>query len=375
MKKRFLLLGPIVPYKGGISHFNTLLYKSFKKDDDAFFISWKKRFPKFLYPGKDQISKKNITSIKKDKRFILNFVNPLTWFYAFFEIKKKKADYLVLHWVTPALAPIFLTILSLTKIFTRTKIILICHNVLPHEKRVIDKLLTKPIFALADFFIIHSRKDEYDLKMLKKNAKFKLSFHPTYESFKEIKDDSRDLNKELNLRKKVILFFGFVRDYKGLKYLIEAMPKIIKKIDCDLLVVGEFWGSKEPYTSLIEKLGITDRVKIVDDYVPDNEVGNYFDLADVIVLPYVSATQSGIIQVAFGFEKPVITTNVGGLPDVVDDGKTGQLVPPKDADSLADAVIDFYTQSKAEFFLENIKKEKDKFSWERYVNLIKELVN
>ena len=171
---------------------------------------------------------------------------------------------------------------------------------------------------------------------------------------------------EIIQKEKVLLFFGYVREYKGLKYLLQAMPLIsAKEESIRLFVAGEFGSDREEYRQLISKLGIQGRVSIVDRYMPDREVEQYFAAADLVVLPYVSATQSGIVQVAYGFTKPVVVTDVGGLPDVVDDGKTGYVVEPERPEAIAEAVLDFYRNGKENLFEENIRKEAYRFSWER----------
>lgn len=369
---KITLLGLVAPYKGGIAHFNTLLLEHLKKTNKVDLISWKRRFPQLIYPGKDQIEKEKKYLVKKDPHFFLDFLNPFSWLKAFFKIKKTQPELLILDWTTPALAPVFWVILALVKSFTKTKSLLICHNVLPHEKRFVDLFLTRPVFKKADYFLVHSREDLADLKRIKKAPRAVLAFHPTYASFKD-KQINLDLKKQLNLKKKVLLFFGFIREYKGLKYLIKAMPLVLKKIDCDLLVVGEFWEDKKVYLDLIKKLGLQKNIKLVSEYVPDEAVANYFSAADLVVLPYLSATQSGIVQLAFGLDLPVITTNVGGLPDTVKHDQTGFLVPPKNPAALAEAVIRFYRLNKKPCFIRNIKKEKARFSWEKYVGLINRL--
>jgi len=365
---KIILIGPTAPYKGGISHFNSLLYKYLSKKNKVQLISWKRRYPSFLFPGKDQLDKESKMKIKSNAEFILDSLNPFTWFQAFFRIKSKKSDLLIFHWVTPFMSVIFSKIAFLVKHFTKTKIVVVCHNVLPHERRKIDIFLTKLFFRYVDYFIVHSKEDLSNLKKINKNSNVKLGFHPTYEFFKFKKFD-KDLKKELGLKEQVILFFGYVRKYKGLEYLIKAMPAVLKKIDCSLLVVGEFWEGKKETTELIKKLKISNNVKLVDKYVPNEMVGDYFSVSDVVVVPYITATQSGIVQLAFGFEKPVITTNVGGLPDVVENNKTGLLVPKKDFKTLADSVIDFFEDGKYDKFVKNIKEEKNKFSWDNYVLL------
>ena len=201
--------------------------------------------------------------------------------------------------------------------------------------------------------------------------------HPTYNAFKLqdlTKEQGRELLK-LNGDQPVSLFFGFVREYKGLKYLLQAMPEVRKQLpDVKLLVVGDFDGDKDQYEQLIREVQIEDAVEIHDGYIPDKEVEKFFAASDLVVLPYISATQSGIVQIAYGFDKPVIATNVGGLPEVVLDGKTGYIVEPEDAKELSERIVQFFTEHKDAAFREGIREEADRYSWERMVETIEELV-
>ena len=256
------------------------------------------------------------------------------------------------------------------------KTLFACHNVFPHERFPMDKLLTKQTLRKGDCFIVQSSQDENDLKSILPNAHYKRAVHPTYNAFR-MQNMSKDHARRLlgiSPDEKVLLFFGFVRKYKGLDHLIKAMPDIKKKIDnCKLLVVGDFGDDKGDYISLIERENVGDAINVYDGYIPDTEVEKFFAACDIVVLPYVSATQSGIVQIAYGFEKPVIATNVGGLPDVVTDGKTGYLVEPENPQAIADAVIRFFTDKRTEEFENSVKEENYKFSWDRMVENIENL--
>jgi glycosyltransferase involved in cell wall biosynthesis len=367
---KICVIGPTYPYKGGISHYNTLLCENLTKRHDVKSVSFKRLFPPFLYPGKGQKDSISKINIKIDSEYLIDSVNPLTWIHSFLSIKKRQSDLLIFQWWTPFFTPVYFTISFLTRYFTNTKILLICHNVLPHEKKKIDKLLTKMVYKNVDFFIVHSEEDLRHLRTLIPNAKAKRTYHPTYEYFKTENEVDLHSKDELNLKNKTILFFGFVREYKGLKYLIEAMPKVLEKLKVDLLIVGEFWEDKMKYINQIKEFGIENYVHIIDRYVPNEEVNLYFSVADVVVLPYISATQSGIIQIAYGFDIPVITTNVGGLPDVVKNGKTGFIVPPEDANALSKAIVSYFEGNKESVFQVNIKKQKGIFSWDKLVETI-----
>lgn len=366
---KIVVIGPTAPYKGGISHYNTLLCKNLSKKHNVELISWKRRYPKFIYPAEqlDTESKKKISS---DAKFILDCLNPFTWFKAFFMVKRKAPRLLIFHWVSPFLSPVFTTISFLVKHFTKTKILLICHNVLPHEKRFFDRFLIKALFRYVDNFLVHSKKDFKDLVSIKKDANIKLGFMPLFNFFKRSNLSKTKIRKKLGLRDKVILFFGIIREYKGLIYLIKALPKVLKAVNLDLLIVGEFWKNKDKYLKEIKHLKLQNNVKVIARYVPNEEVADYFLVSDILVLPYTDATQSAILQTAFAFGKPVITTDVGGLKDIINDGKTGFVVQPRSSLSLSDAIIKFYRKNKSKPFSLNVIKERKKFSWKALIKII-----
>ncbi len=366
---KIVVIGPTAPYRGGISHYNTLLCKNLSKKHKVELISWKRRYPKFIYPA-EQLDKESKKKISSDARFILDCLNPFTWLKVFFIIKRKKPELLIFHWVSPFLSFVFTTISFLTKHFTKTRILLICHNVLPHEKRFVDKFLAKVLFKNVDYFLVHSRKDLKDLTSIRKNAHVKLGFMPLFDFFEKKHISKTKLREKLGLKDKVILFFGIVREYKGLIYLIRALPEVLKSVNLDLLIVGEFWEGKDKYLNEIKSLKLQDNVKVIAKYVPNEEVADYFSVSDILVLPYTDATQSAILQTAFAFDKPVITTNVGGLKEVVDDGKTGFIVKPENSIELAKAIIRFYKGERQKEFIQNIKSGKEKFSWESLIKII-----
>lgn len=364
------IIGPTYPYKGGISHYNTILCKNLAKKHDIQLISFKKLYPKLLTKLllKSKEFKENVSQDKIGfNNFpIINSTNPLTWYKAYKKIKKFNPDLLILYWWTP-----FWTIFDryiVKKLHKKTKIIFLCHNVIPHEKSKIDTFLTKQALSKVKNFIVHSKSDKKELLNLFPRVNVKVSPHPTYDIFyKDIKKEKA--KSQLGLKGKIILFFGYVRKYKGLEVLIKALPDVLKKINLTLLIVGEFWN-KEEYFKLIKDLKLEKNVKIIDGYVPNEDVAMYYSCADMLVLPYHSATNSGIVQTAFAFNKPAIVTNVGGLPEIVTNNKTGLVVSKNDYKALAKAIIKFYKNNLEKKFVKNIKKEKDKFSWNRMVETI-----
>ena len=293
---KIYVIGPTYPYRGGISHYNTLLCKYLMTICDVKVITFKRLYPSRLFPGKTQMDLESREKIEIESEFVLDSINPLTWFKMVSEIKREKPDMLILHWWTPFFAPLSFTLSFLTKTLTNTKVLFICHNVLPHEARSMDKMLTKMSIKHSDFYIVHSGEDYDKLRKLIPGSNVTRTVHPTYEIFKFEGISKQDAKSRLKLKNDVILYFGFVREYKGLKILFESMKDVLENMDVTLLVVGEFWDDKNSYLELINVLGIEKNVLIIDKYIPNEEVGLYFSAADIVVLPYISASQSGIIE-------------------------------------------------------------------------------
>lgn len=361
-KLRVILLGPIYPFRSGEAQSNTILATNLSKSHDLKVFSFRRLYPKILYPGKSQkYAEKKELSFKVD--YCVDSLNPLTWLKTFLKLKKENPDVLIVTWWTVFLSPCLFTILALVKLITKIKICIFCHNVLPHEQSVFNKILTYPVLKLGDYFVVLSTQTMNELKTLLPNAKVKKIIEPTYDKyFVNPKITKKEAQKKIGVHGNVALFFGLIREYKGLEFLLKAMKYVDKRINLTLLVVGEFWENKEKYISLIEKEGIKNRVRIVDRYVSDSEATIYFAASDIFVLPYISATYSGIIQVAYGFGKPVIVSDVEGLTDYVEDGKTGFIVKSKDPKAIADALNKFYTIDRKKI-IKNILKKRKIFEW------------
>ncbi|MEK6817118.1 MAG: glycosyltransferase [Nanoarchaeota archaeon] len=365
------VIGPTFPTKGGISHYNTLMCENLAKSHQVNCYSFKRMYIKWLYPGVCETDEQSKSQIRTSTNRIVDSVNPLSWIRTFNRIRKDKADLVIIPWWTSWLSHVFISIALMTKLFTKSKVLFLCHNVIPHKREPMDRPLAKITFSLGDYFITHSKQDRDDLVSIKKKANVKVGVHPTYEVFNQKPLDKEEVKKEMGIRNDAILFFGYVKPYKGLSYLVEAMPEILKGRDVTLLIVGEFWSpTKEEVLSRAKELGISDKIKIVDSYVPNEEVGKYYCASDVVVLPYVSATSSGIVQTAFGFNIPVIVTNTGGLPEVVIDGKTGYIVPTENSTELAKSVLRYYREKDSVDFSKNIEEDKKRFEWSRMVELI-----
>lgn len=372
--KKIVLIGPVYPYKGGIAHYTSLMCRILKKHYEVEMISYKMQYPKFLF-RKEQRDYSNDMFKIEGTQFLINTANPVNIIVTARKIRKMHPDLVIMQWWHPYFAPCYRILES--ALGRKTKKMLVCHNVFPHERFPLDRLLTKMVLKKADCFIVHSGSDGADLISIKPDAQFRQNPHPTYNAFRIRGITKAQARKELskNPDERLLLFFGFVREYKGLKYLIQAMPDIKGQLgNVRLMIVGSFGTDKEDYIRLIESCHVQDAIEIKDGYIPDGEVEKYFAACDLVVLPYVSATQSGIVQIAYGFEKPVIVTNTGGLPDVVTDGKTGYVVEPKDSRQLAQAIVRYFQCGMEEAFSANVRKEAYRFSWERLAEKVGDLI-
>lgn len=381
---KIIIAGTAFPMRGGIAQYNSLMYKYFSEADDVKVYSFKRQYPEFLFPGKTQFEQgEPAVKIPEDKNVIsIDSVNPFNWLSAGKKIAAENPDLLIFKYWIPYFGPCFAVISYIVKKFSKTdtKVLYICDNVIPHEKRSGDKFFTKLAFSQGDYFVVMSKTVEEDLKLFSKGKPYKLIPHPVYNIFgdKVEKPEAKDfILKEYGIdlqNEKVILFFGYIRKYKGLNYLIDAMPEILKKVKLKLLVVGEYYGDEEKYREQIRSLGLEEDIKVVSDFVPDSNVKYFFSASDVVVLPYSDATQSGIIQIAYHYDKPVIATDVGGLAEVVRNNETGLIIEPKNPGAIAKAVTDFYDKGLEEKFTSNAKEEKKKYTWENFVASVKELI-
>lgn len=368
---KVILVGPSHPYRGGISHYNTRLYKEFvSQGHDCSILNFKRMYPSILFPGKTQYDESDM-EFKVPSDRLLDSIDPFSWQKTAKFIKAQNADALIFHWWHPFFAPAYNSVLK--KVENTSKRIFICHNVRPHEQSFIDSLLIRRVFKNVDRFLVHSEEDRVNLLEICPNAVIEKNFHPLFDIFengnKRQAEKGNDKETPSN-----ILFFGYIRKYKGLEHLLNAMPKILNEVDVRLTIAGEFYDLKKPYLDLIRDHGISNRVNIIDEYIPNEEVQDYFMKSDLVVIPYNDATQSGIVQISYNFGVPVVVTRVGGLPEVVHDGETGYIVEPGSSSAVADAVIDFFKNNKSEEFKKNIAEHKHLFSWENLVLTLEKLV-
>jgi len=371
---KIVLVGTAYPLRGGIAHYNARLAAELSKRHSVRIITFKRQYPGLFFPGKSQEEVGEWHSFAPAPQWV-DSVNPFNWVRVAARIRKMKPDLLIFKYWMPFFGPCFGTIAGLVKRGTDTRVLFICDNVIPHERRPGDVLFTRYAFKQVDFFIVQSDAVERDLLRLFPESVYRKVPHPVYDLFGEKKPKSEARSRVAVTQNRVVLFFGYVRAYKGLMVLLEAMSSLQRRgaRDILLLVVGEFYEDESSYRERVRDLGLESQVRFVSEYVPNEEVCWYFSAADVVVLPYRSATQSGIAQIAYHFDKPVIATDVGGLAEVVLDGETGFVVPPDDPEALADAIIRFYAEEREAEFAENVRKEKRKYSWARLAEAVEEL--
>jgi glycosyltransferase involved in cell wall biosynthesis len=372
-KRRFCLIGPTYPYRGGISHYNTCLIRELAAAGEVRAINFTRLYPGFLFPGKTQFDE-SARPLKADSIRLIDSINPFTWIRAGVLAARFKPDLVLVQWWHPFFAPAMFTICSAMKLVRRARVVFICHNVLPHEKSLVDRILAALAFSVSDGFLVQSREDRDKLLRIRANAPVLVHPHPIYDFF-----GTGSLTREAARAKigssdgPLLLFFGYVRGYKGLSYLIEAMPLIRERVPAKLLVVGEFYDDTAPYTELVERLGLAEAVRFENRYVANEEVEGFFVASDLVILPYVSATQSGIVQIAVAMNRPVVVTDVGGLGEAVSPEKTGFVVPPRDPAAIARAVVRFFEEGWAARMAPWFEGERKRFSWKAMAEAIDEI--
>lgn len=364
---KVVIIGPAYPLRGGLASFDERLARQFiREGHDVTIYTFSLQYPNFLFPGTTQYSTE---APPRDLgiKVCINSINPLNWLKVGNTLKKLKPEIIVVRYWLPFMGACLGTILRRAKKNHHTKIVCIADNIIPHEKRPGDRQLTAYFIKPVDAFITMSDKVSKDLKIFT-DKPFRQTVHPLYDNFGEPlpKEDAR---KYLSIKNEpTILFFGFIRKYKGLDVLLKAMSLLKEKNESEnfilpkLLIAGEFYEDKEPYLQLIKELGIEENLILRTDFIPDSEVRYYLSAADYVIQPYRNATQSGVTPLAYHFEKPMLVTNVGGLPALVPDGKVG-IVTNADEQGIAKGIEQLYSLGE-NHFIPFIKEEKKKYSWQ-----------
>ena len=362
---KIILVGPFPPLRGGISMFNHSLAEELSMNNEVHRVSFSLQYPKLFFPGKTQTS-----DFKgKESKAIINSINPLSWLNTAKLILKISPDVVIFQYWHPFFAPAFSYIAKRIKKKSNARIIVNCNNIVSHEPKRLDWLLTNFFLNNCDEFMVMSDKVKKDLLSIIPKANYRLSPHPVYNIFgKSIL--KKDAKKILKLEdEKIILNFGLIRNYKGLEILIKASKYLKNELNnFKIIVAGECYLNEEKYLKMARNLNVDTLFDFRFKFIPNSEVKNYFSAADLIVLPYISATQSGIIPIAYNFNKPVIVSNVGGLPENVINGKTGYICEPKPR-SIADGVIKFYNNTNTSFE-RNISNYKKNYSWDTFSNIL-----
>lgn len=373
---KIIIAGPAYPYRGGPASFNDRLAQKFSGEGhEVEVITFSLQYPGLLFPGKTQYTDGDAPEGVKIKRK-LNSINPINWILLGYKIKKAKPDILLLRFWLPFFGPSFGTLARIVKRNRKTVVVSIFDNVIPHEKRPGDRILTSFFIGSIDGAIVMSASVLNDLIGFRRNIPVTLSPHPLFDGYGSIIPREKALSLlNLGTDNSYLLFFGFIRAYKGLDLLLKAFAdKRLADSNLKLIVAGEFYEDARPYMDLISKLNIGDNVILYDHFIRDDEVSQLFSAADLIVQPYKSATQSGVTQIAFHFEKPMLVTDVGGLREIVDDGKCGYVVEPQVSD-IADAIVDYFENDRKSEFTEGVKRAKGKFSWDKMTAAISDLYN
>ncbi|MBX2932180.1 MAG: glycosyltransferase [Chitinophagaceae bacterium] len=368
---KIIIIGSAHPLRGGLSTFNERLARQFAQQDfDTTIVTFSLQYPNFLFPGTTQYSSEPApTDI--DIKVWINSINPFNWLKVGWQLKKENADIIVVRYWLPFMGACLGTILRIAKKNKKTKIICIADNVIPHEKRIGDTLLTKYFVKPVHSFITMSKKVLDDLQLFTQKPAVQI-VHPLYDSFGEpvSKEVAR---KYLNIdpSEKIILFFGFIRAYKGLDILLDAMKILSENTttsNIKLLIAGEFYEDRKKYEKQIEHLDIATQLILKTDFIADSEVHYYLCAADFVIQPYRNATQSGVTPLAYHFNKPMLVTNVGGLPNLVPDKKVGLIAEPNPT-SIAEKIVELYQLGEA-FFLPHLLEEKKKYSWQKLTETI-----
>jgi len=373
---KIVIVGTSYPYRGGIAAFTDRLATEFVKEGiDIEVVTFKLQYPSFLFPGKTQYSDAKAPEGFSIERKI-NSINPLNWIKVGKEIRKKNPDIVIFTYWMSFFAPCFGNIARVIKRRCNARCIGLIHNMIPHEKSVLDKMFAPYFVKAMDGFVALSQSVLDDVASLDKQGKPKCMVpHPLYDHYGEIMERNEALKHlDLDPNYRYCLFFGLVRAYKGLDLLIDAFAdERLRKNDVKLIVAGEFYDDEKPYLEQIKKHNLEDFIIVENQYISDDNVKYYFNVADIVVQPYKSATQSGVTQIAYHFEKPMLVTNVGGLGEIIPDGKVGYVVEPKPS-SIADALADFFENGRYDAFVEGVRDEKQKYQWSNMTAAIKKLL-
>ena len=372
---RVVIVGPAYPLRGGLATYNERLARAFQEEgNEVRIVTFSLQYPDFLFPGQTQFSTE-LGPVNLEIEVSLNSVNPFSWLKVGRKLRAERPDLVIFRFWLPFMGPALGTVARLVRGNGHTRVVAITDNVIPHEKRPGDGPLTRYFLSACDGFVTMSRSVLSDLQRLgfgRKPALYRP--HPLYDNFGPIKSKSEALAAlGLSDATGYLLFFGFIRAYKGLDIMLEAFAdKRLVAMPIKLIIAGEFYEDAAPYEALIQRYNLGERIIRATDFIPNEKVVDYFCAADLIMQPYKNATQSGVSQIAYHFERPMLVTDVGGLAELIPDGVVGYVVPPTPV-AIADAVVDFYAAKRGESFAAGVREQKKQFSWPIMVAALKEV--
>ena len=365
-KLNIVIVGPAHPLRGGLATYNERLARELMKNHHVTLLTFTLQYPNFLFPGESQFSSDPKPS-DLNIDVALNSINPFNWIKTGLKYRKLKPDLIIFRWWMPFFGPAFGTFARLVKGNKHTKIVAITDNIYPHEPKIIDKPFSKYFLPTLDGAVAMSRKVERDLidyPIARKIKNTAYHAHPLYDNFGDIASKDEACKKlNINPDDNYLLFFGFIRHYKGLDIILEALPRLKPYQNLKLLVAGEFYEDRAPYDKLIADLGISNQVILHTHFIPNDDVRYYFSAADVVVQPYRTATQSGVSQVAYHFNKPMVVTSVGGLGELIPEGKAGLSGEPI-PDCMAAQIEKILKPGVLGDMSANMQEIKKQFSWE-----------
>lgn len=359
--KKIIIMGPAYPLRGGIADSNHALGLALKKlGHEVVMLSFSLQYPSILFPGKTQYER-TASSPDLEIHSRINSINPISWIKTALWLKNEKPALVITRFWIPFMGLAFGSILRLSGLRKTSKLMALCDNVIPHEKRFGDAMLSRFFLNANHQFLVMSKSVGKDVSKFVSNPVVDYHPHPVYDQFGLLLDKQKARVKlGLDASKKYLLFFGFIRSYKGLDLLIEALSYTPQ--DVHLIVAGEFYEDADTYRVQIADMNLEDRVHFYPDFIPQDQVNVYFSASDMVVQPYRTATQSGVAQIAYHFNKPILVTNVGGLAEIVPHKKVGYVVDVAPR-AISNAVHDFYHENREAFFVENVAEEKKKYSW------------
>jgi glycosyltransferase involved in cell wall biosynthesis len=377
--RRVVLVGPAYPYRGGIAQFTDSMARGLRqRGHEECIVTFSRQYPGWLFPGKSQYESDPEEGRLQEADELIDSLNPLTWRSAARHIADDLPDAVIFQYWLPFFAPAYGVVAgNVRKRVEGVRILAVAHNVLPHERRPGDMALGRYFLGKCDGVVALSASVASDARSLRIGAEIRTLSHPVYEHFGDIipREQARE-QLGIGADAEVMLFFGFIRTYKGLHILLEALPRIASaRPRAQLIIAGEFYDDEEPYRRLIHMHDLENRVHLFDRYIPEHEVSTYFSASDVVVQPYVSATQSGVVQTAYHFDRPAIVSDVGGLAEVVPHGEAGLVVKPNDPSGLADACIRFFAGHMAGRLTEGVRREKVKYGWDPFLESVEGMMD